>query len=184
MSQSAKNNQIEVNLALVSSINGKLTNADQPSYLWASAEDQVWFEEFKQQHQVIIMGSQTYESARAVIQLSPDALRVVLTRSVAKYQHEAVSGQLEFSSLSPVALVESLKERGFTKVALVGGAQTAAQFLQAGLVSQLFLTLEPVFFSQGLSWDELAKQYQVQFELKTATRLNDAGTLLLHFLLV
>lgn len=184
MNQLPKNNQFKISLVLVSSINGKLTNAGQPSYLWASAEDQVWFEKFKQQHQVIVMGSQTYESARSVIRLSPDVLRVVLTRNSEKYAKEVVEGQLECSSLSPTALVAELKRRGFARVALVGGVQIAAEFLRAGLVDELFLTLEPVFFAQGLGWEDLVKEYRVDFKLNTMTRLNDRGTLLLHFHLV
>lgn len=185
MAQSRPNeSKLSTTLVLVSSLNGKLTNAGQPSYLWASAEDQTWFEEFKYQQQVIVMGSSTYESARSVIQLSPNVLRVVMTKNSAKYESEAVPGQLEFSSLSPTALVAEFEERGFTRLALVGGAQTAAGFLQSGLVNELFLTLEPVFFAQGLSWEDLLQEYKVDFSLVTSTRLNDRGTLLLHFHLV
>jgi dihydrofolate reductase len=175
---------IRISLVLVASLNGKLTNAGKPSYLWASVEDQRWFEDFKQKAQVIMMGSRTYHSARPVINLHPNVLRVVMTTQPERYTTEAVPGQLEFSSLSPVALVEELQQRGFSELMLVGGAQLAASFLRLKLVNDFYLTLEPVFFSQGLSWEDLVAEYDVQLQLVTSTRLNDRGTLLLHFHLV
>lgn len=176
-----KSKKLTVDLVLVSSLNGRLTNADEPSYLWASAEDQVWFEDFKQRHQAIVMGSQTYLSARQQINLSPLLLRVVMSSEPKRYEAEQVLGQLEFSQLSPALVLEMLQQRGFDSIMVAGGGQLAAAFLRAGLITDLYLTLEPLYVAGGVSWADELEKYSLALQLVTVTRLNDRGTLLLHY---
>lgn len=176
-----KQSKLAVDLVLVSTLNGRLTNDDEASYLWASAEDQVWFEDFKQRHQVIVMGSQTYLSARKKISLSPSLLRVVLTSQPELYESDQVSGQLEFSQLSPALLLRELRRRGFKSLMVVGGGKLAAAFLRAGLITELYLTLEPLYVGNGVSWADEVGAYSLAWQLLSVTRLNDRGTLLLHY---
>jgi dihydrofolate reductase len=39
---------------------------------------------------------------------------------------------------------------GYTRAAIIGGAAVNRQYLEAGLVDTLYLTIEPVIFGQGL----------------------------------
>jgi dihydrofolate reductase len=173
---------IKVSLALVTSVNGKLTNAGVPSYVWASQEDQTAFEKMKNASNVIIMGRHTYESAKSLITLSPKTLRVVMTSQPEKYEGDAVMGQLAFSQLPPKKLLKNLMNSGYTSVLLVGGAKLAQDFLEEGLVTQLYLTIEPLYFSQGLSWDSSDHVFDKKLTLKKVQRLNKKGTLLLTYL--
>jgi riboflavin biosynthesis pyrimidine reductase len=47
--------------------------------------------------------------------------------------------------------LEDLDRRGFETAILAGGARTYRTFIDAGLVDELWLTLEPLAFGEGIS---------------------------------
>ena len=57
---------------------------------------------------------------------------------------------VEFTSESPRDLVARLERDGHKTLALAGGGTIYAQFLKEGLVDELFLTIEPVLFGNGV----------------------------------
>lgn len=165
---------------MVSSADGYITKHDDGRvYLWASPEDQAHFVSLKDQADVIIMGSQTYRAAADVIQLQPETLRVVVTRQPSAWQAKTVPGQLEFTDEAPAALLERLAQSGYQRMLLVGGSMLNAAFLAAGLVNDLYLTVEPKVFGSGKHLSNLS--HQVQLELLDTRQLNEQGTLVLHY---
>jgi len=60
-----------------------------------------------------------------------------------------VEGELIYTSDSPHEILADLKMKGFDKVAIAGGTQIYSLFLDAGLVTDLYLTVEPVLFGGG-----------------------------------
>lgn len=171
---------MHITLAMVSSLNGKITDGDRQSHEWASPEDQKHFAELKRQHALIVMGRKTYEASRSIIQLSPNILRVILTRTPKKYDDQAISGQLEFSNLQASKLISSLERRGFANMLLVGGAEVAGNFFREGLIDEFYLTLEPLIFAEGQNLVE-GTFPPIPLHLKSAKPLNERGTILLHY---
>ncbi len=170
----------KVTLVMVSSADGHITKHDDGRvYLWASPEDQAHFVALKDRADVIIMGSRTYLAAADVIQLQPSTLRVVMTQRPAEWQAKMVPGQLEFSDETPSELLRRLTEAGYTQILLVGGSVLNSAFLAAGLVDDLYLTVEPKVFGTGKHLASLP--HQVQLELLETQQLNDQGTLVLHY---
>ena len=168
-------------MATVCSINGKMTKGKDPNiYKWTSEEDKKLFFSLIAKNNLIVMGSKTYEAARDKIKLSPDKLRIVLTRNPKKYADKEVLGSLEFSSEAPQALVERLEKRGFEKMLLVGGGEINSLFLKAKLVDELHLTIEPFIFSKGrdLVADD---RLDISLTLVKMARLNKKGTLYLRY---
>ncbi len=176
-----KDRKIKVVLAMVMSVDGKTTKWGDPEiYKWTSKEDQDYFFSLIEKHNAIIMGRKTYEAARALIKLSPYKLRVVLTRSPKSYKDFAVAGQLEFRGDSVEEIIENLRKRGYREALLVGGEHVNALFLQAGLVSEVWISVEPVIFGVG---NGLAGNIEmdIRMRLKNVTILNERGTLLLKY---
>ena len=169
-------------MVAVVSADGKMTQGDDSQVRhWSSSEDYEHFSAIMSQHQVVVMGRKTYEAVRPKPQ--PERLRVVLTTHPQKWQSEQVPGSLEFTSESPKDLVTRLEAAGHTKLMLVGGAQTNAVFLEAGLVNELQLTVEPMLFGSGA--DLLAGFVgNVPMKLLESRRLNERGTFLLHYQIV
>lgn len=168
-------------MVAVCSINGKITKGSDPNiYKWTSREDKKLFYSLLARNNLIVMGSKTYEAARDKIRLSPDKLRIVLTRNPKKYVGEKILGSLEFSSETATDLVERLEEKGYSKMLLAGGGEINSLFFKSKLVDELHLTIEPFIFSKGR--DLISKDFiDVSLKLMKIKKLNTKGTLHLMY---
>lgn len=161
------------------SANGKITNGSGgPSHTWTSAEDWEEFQRVRDSFPLIVMGRGTYEAVRP----APDAarLRVVLTHRPEQFADAAVPGQLEFLSAKPAEIVNILEARGFDRMLLVGG-QVNSLFWRAGLVNEAFVTIEPLLFGAGRHLAQI-DHFETSLQLKSVKKLNEQGTLQLHYL--
>lgn len=173
---------MKVTMVAVCSADGFLTHGDDPSVQhWSSREDYAHFLQLIGQHKLVVMGRKTYEAVHPKPQ--PERLRIVLTHSPEQFVGQQIKGQLEFRSATPGELVTALGGQGYTGLLLVGGGQTNTDFLQAGLVDELWLTIEPVLFGSGVRLLTAALPDSVQLQLESNERLNAGGTLLLHYII-
>lgn len=171
---------MKISLAVVCSLNGNITRGQEPDiYKWTSKEDAELFRELIRQHGVIVMGRKTYDAVRHKITPKPAKPRIVLTRTPEKYAAESMKGFLEFSSESPLQLVKRLEHEGFGTMLLVAGQEITTQFIQAGLVDELYLTLEPRVFGSGKNM--VAGQLDIRLKLLAVRQLNEQGTLYAHY---
>lgn len=173
---------MKVILIAVESLDGKITRWDdvQDVSSWASSEDQDFFMQEIQKHKVLVMGSGSYEAVKDRLNLHEPRLRIVLTKNLEKYTKDRISGKLEFSSETPIELVDRLKKEGHERVLLLGGSALYTSFLKAKLVTDIYLTVEPRLFGKGkmLIADT---PVDINLKLEQIKRLNDRGTLLLFF---
>lgn len=172
---------MQITLAMVMSADGRTTKGDDPNiYSWTSPEDQEHFFSLIAKNNLIIMGRKTYESAAEKIRLSPERLRMVMTKNPDSYADSAVKGQLEFSNEPPVELIRRLDANGFTRALLVGGETLNWYFLKAGLVDELLLTVEPQLFGSGAGLFS-GPLDSLKLELLEQKQLNDQGTMLIRY---
>lgn len=172
---------MKVIMVMVSSVNGKTTRGDDPNiYSWTSKEDTDFFFSLLNQHNLIVMGSATYEAARDKIKPEKERLRIVLTRNPGKYSQEHIPDKLEFSNESPKELVERLEKSGYHTMLLVGGGTTNALFLEYSLVNELYLTIEPKLFGKGKSLVADGNFFK-NLTLQSVEKMNGQGTLLLKY---
>src|SRR6266702_3666905 len=170
-----------VTLVTVQSLDGKMTRGDDPDvHAWSSDEDFRNFASLRDAHDVIVMGRTTYEVIRPTLHLRQDKLRIVLTAHPERFADQVVPGALEFTNEQPAELVARLESSGHKKLLLTTGGQGNAAFLQAGLVNELYATIEPHLFGQGA---ELAGNVpmDVRLKLQAVRQLNDHGTILFHY---
>jgi dihydrofolate reductase len=162
---------------MVSSVNGKITRGDDPEVThWTSPEDSALFKAFKKNFRLIVRGSKTYEASRKQLTLTKGTLNVVLTRNPDTYHDDAIPGRLEFTSESPKELISRLEKKGYKEMLLTGGSDINALFLQAGLINEIHLTIEPKIFGTGKNlFGELALEATLQ--LTDIKQMNDRGTL-------
>jgi dihydrofolate reductase len=175
---------MHVILLAAQSLDGFITRQDTPGSGFASPEDQQHFHTALAGFDCSVMGGVTYRGARDLIRAQPMAkrLRVVLTRTPADYAAQAQPGLLEFTNETPEKLLAGLRARGFTRCALLGGAQVHDLFFAGQLVDEIWLTLEPVLFGGGTPL--LASRVDVHLELLASEKLNASGTLLLRYRVV
>ena len=74
---------------------------------------------------------------------------------------------------------DKIAAMGFEKVALLGGPATNLNFLRAGLVDEIFLTVEPVTIGQGIRF--LNEPLETRWTLADTKVLNLRGTIVLHY---
>lgn len=141
---------MRVILIAAQSVDGRITRGNTEGSGFASAEDALWFRRTLAGMDAVLMGRRTYEAAREKIRSrhAPAPRRIIFTRQPERYQSEAAPG-IEFSDDPPSACLQRLAAEGLREIALVGGADLHTQFLQARLVHEVWITLEPWIFGSG-----------------------------------
>jgi riboflavin biosynthesis pyrimidine reductase len=167
-------------LIAAQSLDGFITRHGEPGTAFTSAEDKAYFRAVVAGFDVGIIGGETYRVSRDFIRASLPArlLRVVLTRSPARYADEARPGVLEFTNAEPADLAAGLRARGFQRCALLGGSHVHSLFFEAGLTDEIWLTVEPALFGGGTPL--LARRADVRLNLLAVEKLGPA-TLLLKY---
>lgn len=171
---------MKIILAMVISVDGKSTKHNLPDQSWASSEDSKHLRKLISENNLILMGGKTYETAKSHIKPSEGKLRIVVTRIPKKYEGDKVDGQLEFVNGSVSEIVDGLEKRGFEQMLLLSGQKLNQEFLEANLIDEIYLTVEPKIFGSGngiLSETNL----DIQLELLSMEKLNEQGTILLKY---
>jgi dihydrofolate reductase len=123
------------------------------------------------------LGVNIAEEHKQFFSKTPHIRRIVMTNRA--FDTRAPQG-VEFSTLSPKRLVQSLEKQGRTKALLAGGPRLSATFFKSKLVSEFFLTIEPKVFGAGLPLLDGIIGTQ-ELRLVSIKKLNRAGTLLLRY---
>lgn len=154
---------MKVILVFVSTLNGRITRGDDPEVRhWSSDSDKEHYARVWNDAKQVVMGSTTWKEN--VIKTSPGKLILVMTGKPGEYKGHEIPGQLEFTSSSPSEIVARFKKAGNDTVTVVGGPAIATSFLKAGLVDELWLTIEPRLFGKGIN---LVSESDIDVRLKT-----------------
>lgn len=144
-------------------------DAKHSSIEWTSKADKKRFVELTKRAGIVVMGGATY---RTIGRPLPNRKTIVYSRT----------GQFEGSEVTqkpPLELLTELEALGHKEVAICGGAQIYTLFMQAGVVDEIYLTLEPIMFGKGITlFNEDLKYHLKLVEAQTS---EETGTLLLHY---
>jgi len=136
---------------------------------WTSKADKKAFIAETKKHGVIIMGQTTFE---AIGKALPGRLNLILSLTPEKFKEKEQPGLLEFAKGTPQEIISLLENRGFESAILGGGAKTNGMFLQAGLVDEILITVEPKIFGQGMNFTE-GEDLDLNLELIEAKKIGD-----------
>jgi dihydrofolate reductase len=114
--------------------------------MWTSKEDKNRFVALTKDAGVMVMGATTFKTFPKPL---PGRHHVIYSRSE-RFEDKWPDGNVETTTLPPEDLIKSLVDRGYTKIAICGGERTYTKFIQAGVLTHAYLTIEPVFFGTGL----------------------------------
>jgi dihydrofolate reductase len=148
-------------------------NSTQISTSWTSPEDKKWFNQRTKEARVIVMGSKTYDTIGRGL---PGRLTVVMTSQPERYPSSDES--VRFTNQSQKAILELLEKENYSEVAICGGSSVYTQFMKAGLIDTLYLTLEPIVFGQGVGL--FNEEIEAKLQLIEVKNLSDQ-TLLLEY---
>jgi dihydrofolate reductase len=143
---------------------------------WTSKEDKVFMRALLAKCDVVIVGNNTYKTA-----VKPLSKRncIVFSRSANKLISK--SANLLYVNPGKVNIKRLIEKLGYSKVALLGGAQTYSYFLEHGLLDEIYLTIEPLAFGGGISLFANKKIGNYKFKLISIKKLNKTGSVLLKY---
>lgn len=165
---------------VVISLDGCITRHNEEGAGFASVADQQFFRTVLQEFDSCVFGSRTFQASQPVIlsHLTPQRLRIVMTRHPEQYAHFHQPELLEFTSAPPAEIIVDLQHRNKQRCAILGGGSVYTAFLENGLMDELWVTVEPRIFGMGKSL--VTRLMDIQMSLKDAIRLS-ANTLLLKY---
>ncbi|MEJ6603801.1 MAG: dihydrofolate reductase family protein [Opitutaceae bacterium] len=168
-------------LIVAQSLDGFITCHEVPGVAWASAADQKWFRATLSEFDAQVMARATFETVRdQILPAKPtDPTRIIMTRTPDRYTEDSASGQLEFTADLPGAIHHKLVDAGHKNCALLGGSVAHDAFLTAGLVNEIWVTIEPRIFGQGTPVVRM-KQDQ-RLELMDHQRLPESDSIVARY---
>jgi dihydrofolate reductase len=171
---------MNISIYIATSANGLISNnRNVPD--WLSPEYGGGFFKICQQKKAVIMGKKTYDIlAPDNLPLKDDGISLVLTSNTAI---EPPNPTVIFTNDTPKEIVSLLEEKGFSEAVIIGGAIAISEFVNAGLVNEIIMVVEPVLFATGGL--TLLKDVGLDYKLKLvdSTKLNN-DTVQLHYQIV
>lgn len=108
---------------------------------WTSDADKKLFVQKTKEAGVMVMGRTTFDTIGKAL---PGRRTIVYTSKSIDIEG------VETTQLPPAELLAQLESEGHTQVAICGGASIWSQFMHAGCISKLYITLEPILFGSGV----------------------------------
>jgi len=152
-------------------VDGKIARSNHELVRWTSKEDKQFFRDETARIGVMVLGNSTYETFPAPL---PNRLHIVMTRTLKG--KKPIEGQVEFTDKQPGQILEDLGKRGFKEVAIAGGSRVYTEFVKAGLLDELWLTVEPQAFGEGVGL--FSESVNCSLHLKQERLLNTDSCLL------
>jgi len=156
---------------------GIIAKDKQQNATWTSKADKRQFVKETKKHGVIIMGDTTFEAMGR--RSLPGRLNLILSTEPEKYKDEIKPNELEFIKGTPQEVLKYIEAKGYKSAILGGGARTNSGFLKAGLVDEIYLTVEPKIFGQGINFTE-GEELDLDLKLISVEELGQ-GTILLKY---
>ena len=166
---------MKIILLAVVTIDGKLARNEHHFVDWSSPEDKRLFFSTTRKAGVLIVGHNTFRTFPSPL---PGRLHVVLTRDTSNKTD--LPGVVEYTDKSPQEIVAGLEARGYSEAVMAGGAGANALFLQAALVDEIWLTIEPLIFGTGIDLFRAA-EFDLRATLISVEQLNERGTVHLKY---
>ena len=148
---------MEIIAIAATSLDGYITRSDNPGTAFTSEADKTWFSKTIKPFDFKIMGRRTFDvSKEYLLPLTTNDSRdkrIVMTNQPKVYKHLEVSNRLEFTSKTPLEIATVIQESGIIhpRVAILGGSFIYSAFLNAGLIKEFWITIEPLLFGSGIS---------------------------------
>jgi len=119
------------------------------SFDWTSKEDKRFYIQTIRSADAIVISSQSF---KIIKKFPKDLTFAVYTRSPETFINHRPDVITAFPTNDmPIKLIERLKKMGKEKIVIAGGSSIFTMFLKSGLVTKIYLTIEPIFFGQGVN---------------------------------
>jgi len=130
---------------------------------WTSKEDKKMFAEVTKEHGAVIMGDKTFFTFPKPLS---DRLNVVFTL----LENPPETENVKWVTGEPEKVLE-LKKMGYKSAVLGGGTYMNSQFLERKLIDEIWLTIEPKIFGDGLG--VFSGDFNIDLKLLGVEKINE-----------
>jgi dihydrofolate reductase len=155
-------------LYMASTLNGSIARTNYDSN-WTSSEDLKKFSELSKKCGNVIFGYTTYEILKKENNFPlPDRLNIVLTTNLSLISEDK---NVIITNQSPKDILNLLENRGMQTAFLAGGGKTNLSFIKENLIDEIYLTIEPLIFGQGIPLFA-PSNFEINLQLLETTQLS------------
>ncbi|MCX2679777.1 dihydrofolate reductase family protein [Galbibacter sp. EGI 63066] len=167
---------MRISIYIAISANGLISNSrNVPD--WLSPEYGQGFVSICQKMRAVIMGKTTYNILTPDhLPLQKEGTTVVLTTDE---QAKSDNPTVVFTKSKATEITEMLEKKGHTEAVIIGGAMAMSEFINVGLVDDIYFVMEPVLFGSGLPMLKDV-EHESKLNLQSVTKLNE-NTVQLHY---
>ena len=165
---------VDITMIMVMSLDGKISNEYAQIHEWASAEDQAHLKSILKQYDAAIMGRKSYFCQDFPCEM------YVLTHNE-QLLHQQDDSHVFYVTGDVRTVCKEMAKKGIKKAALLGGSHTNYLFLKNKLVTDIYITIEGKVFGTGQSL-VIPRPLDCELVLDSVEKLNQRGTLLLHYI--
>jgi dihydrofolate reductase len=134
---------MKIILMMAMTADGKIAKTSDHFPDWTSKEDKKYFFETTKKHGVVLMGEKTFKTFPKPL---PDRLNVVFTLE----KNPPEMKDVKWVSGDEEKVLKELERGGYKSAVLGGGTYLNTQFLKKKLIDEIWLTIEPKIFGDGL----------------------------------
>ena len=160
---------------VASSIDGRIAKDIRSGTDWTSKEDWNFFQKSLARMDAVIVGHNTYKVAEDKLKWRNS---IVLTSKVKKTK---TIGKVVFFNPKKSGLKQFLQKTKYENIAVIGGPGVYNFCLENKMLDELFVTIEPYVFTDGVPMFLGNNFKKYKFSLQSINKLNKKGTILLHY---
>lgn len=145
---------------------GKIAKSSDHFPNWTSKEDKKMFMEVTKKVGVVIMGDKTFFTFPKPL---PERLNVVFTL----LENPPETENVKWVTGEPEKVLEELEKEGYGSAILGGGTYLNTQFLEKKLIDEIWLTIEPKIFGDGMG--VFGGDFDVDLKLLSVEKINEGS---------
>jgi dihydrofolate reductase len=162
-------------IKMMQSLDGIIARSIDDDLSWGSSEDKKLYKKFTTEFGTVIVGSTTFEQMPKIA--FKNRLTIVLTRNKDKYKEFSDNPNFVFLDPKPTEIIEYLESQKIERAVIIGGSKINSIFLNANLVDEIFVTLSPYIFVNGVRIFG-DSSLDIKMELKSFEKISDNELLL------
>lgn len=155
---------MKIILMMAVTADGKIAKNSDHFPDWTSKEDKKIFADITKKQGVVIMGDKTFFTFSKPL---PDRLNVVFTL----LENPPETKNVKWVTGEPEKVLADLEEMGYKSAVLGGGTYLNTQFLERKLIDEIWLTIEPKIFGDGLG--VFGGDFDVGLKLLDVEKINE-----------
>ena len=160
---------LKIIMVMAMTLDGKIAKTSNHFPNWTSKEDKKMFAKVSKEAGVVIMGDKTFFTFPSPLK---DRLNVVFTIEKNPKPMEGV----KWVKGEPENVLKDLESLGYKSAVLGGGSFINGMFLQHKLIDEIYITVEPKIFGDGLGL--FKGDFDVNLKLIETAKINDDSLVL------